>query len=53
MIAWLVRRFAAWRQSENTRAARADFDRGDWRMLRAEYWAGVVRRWRGRGPNRD
>lgn len=46
MIAWVVRRFAAWRQRENVRAANDAFSVGDMRMLRAEYWAGVVRRWR-------
>lgn len=46
MIAWVVRWFAAWRQRENVRAAHQAYDHGDWRMLRAEYWAGVIRRWR-------
>jgi hypothetical protein len=48
MIAWAVRTFAAWRQRENVRFANDAFSLGEWRMLRAETWAGVIRRWRNR-----
>jgi hypothetical protein len=46
MIAWVVRMFASWRQTENAKAAQQAFDAADHRMARAEYWAGVAARWR-------